>query len=43
MVLFMIQVKEVEVIGPASFRSRHEMLSTRSLIVDLPILTTENV
>ena len=27
MVLFMIQVKEVAIIGPASFRSRHEMLS----------------
>ena len=26
MVLFMIQVKEVAIIGPASFRSRHEML-----------------
>ena len=27
MVLFMIQVKEVAIIGPASFRSQHEMLS----------------
>ena len=27
MVLFMIQAKEVATIGPASFRSRHEMLS----------------
>ena len=27
MVLFMIQAKEVAIIGPASFRSRHEMLS----------------
>ena len=27
MVLFMIQVKEVAIIGPASFRSGHEMLS----------------
>ena len=27
MVLFMIQAKEVAKIGPASFRSRHEMLS----------------
>ena len=27
MVLFMIQVKEVAMIGPASFRSRREMLS----------------
>ena len=27
MVLFMIQVKEVAIIGPASFRSRHEMIS----------------
>ena len=27
LVLFMIQVKEVAIIGPASFRSRHEMLS----------------
>ena len=27
MVLFMIQAKEVAIIGPASFRSRNEMLS----------------
>ena len=27
MVLFMIQAKEVAIIRPASFRSRHEMLS----------------
>ena len=27
MVLFMIQAKEVAIIGPASFRSRHEMIS----------------
>ena len=27
MVLFLIQAKEVAIIGPASFRSRHEMLS----------------
>ena len=27
MVLFMIQAKEEAIIGPASFRSRHEMLS----------------
>ena len=26
LVLFMIQAKEVAIIGPASFRSRHEML-----------------
>ena len=29
MVLFMIQVKEVAIIGPASFRSRHEMCTLR--------------
>ena len=28
MVLFMIQAKEVAIIWPASFGSRHEMLST---------------
>ena len=27
MVLFMIQAKEVAIIGPASFRSRHKMIS----------------
>ena len=27
MVLFMIQAKEVAIIGPASFRRRHDMLS----------------
>lgn len=32
MVLFMIQVKEVAIIGPASFRSRHEMLSRPVLV-----------
>ena len=34
MVLFMIQAKEVVIIGPASLRSRHEMLSRKEAKTD---------